>query len=147
MNKLKKIIRVTMCDVVLQVGIWFFFILFKEVFDFKFKTLIVSCSILLFLFLLFYFFAFSRYIDRTNINNIKFHAVFLFNWMIFSVVNCFLLTNFESSGLIKYCGERCIIGGEEYLFFALALVVLSILIPIIYIFYLLFKPYKKIRTK
>ena len=136
-TKFKKFVRVV---------IWFSFILFKEILNFKFKTLLISCGILLFLFLLFYFFVFSRYIDRTNINNIKFHAVFLINWLIFSVMNYFVITHLEASGLIKYCGERCIVGGEEYLFFTLALVLLSIIIPIIYIFYIVFKPYKKVRT-
>lgn len=145
-SKFKKFIRVTMCDVVLQFFVWFFFILFKEILNFELKKLMISCGILLFIFLLFYFFVFSRWVDKTNINNIKFHAVFLFNWLIMSVMIYFFITHLETSGLIRYCGDVCNVGGDEYSFFMISLVLLSIVIPIIYIFYLIFKPYKKVRT-
>ena len=146
-TKFKKFVKVTMCDVVLQLVVWFCFILFKEVLNFEFKKLLIASCILFFVFLLFYFFIFSRWVDRVNINNIKFHSVFLVNWLVFSIMNYFFITHLELSGLIKYCGSKCIVGGEEYLFYTLGLVALSIIIPFIYILYLVFKPYKKFKVK
>ena len=67
-TKFKKFVKVTMCDVVFQFLMWFFFILFKEVLNFNFKNLIIACCILFFVFLLFYFFVFSKWVDRVNIN-------------------------------------------------------------------------------
>ena len=51
-TKFKKFVKVTMCDVVFQFLMWFFFILFKEVLNFNFKNLIIACCILFFVFTL-----------------------------------------------------------------------------------------------
>lgn len=145
-TKFKKFVKVTICDVVLQLIIWTLFIIFKEVIKFEIKNLMIASCILYFVFLIFYFFVFSRWVDKFNIDNIKFHSVFLVNWLVMSILFYFFITHLELSGLHEYCWN-CIVGGEEYLFFMLGLSLLSIIIPFIYILYILFKSYKKVRAK
>lgn len=95
---------------------------------------IVSGILLLISILILYFVFINKFIEKNNLNSVKFKTFLFILWVIFSIVISSIFVNLITNGYFHICqttGWDCFLNGFEYFLYGIFMVLLVILILII----------------
>lgn len=129
-------------SLIFQVICWGSFILFDENGIFEVAFAMILGVILLIGVLIYYFKYCNKYLEKNNLNSLKFNISLFVIWFFMTIgMTAFLLELIENDYL-HYCGGGgwdCFLNGIEYLFHGFFMVILSLIIGVIKIFICIYK--------
>ena len=133
MNELKKALKIS---IILQLICWIIFTICDEN---PFTTMNTAENIALLSGVaiqigisILYFRKIDNYIQKNNLNSIKFHIFLIISWIIISVIISYILSALVESEILHVCsgGFGCLLNGIEYAMEAIVMI-LQVLVTII----------------